>query len=41
MDEQPRKCDRCGGTGMIVWTDRKDGVRRTSTCPKCGGFGRS
>lgn len=40
---QPRKCERCGGSGRQVTTsERKRGVtlRQITTCPACGGEGR-
>jgi molecular chaperone DnaJ len=39
---QPRKCERCGGSGRQVSSERKKGVtlQRITTCPACRGEGR-
>ncbi len=38
---QPRKCDKCGGTGRQVKRERQKGVmlQQITTCPACDGEG--
>lgn len=38
---QPRKCEKCGGTGRQVKSERQKGVmlRQITSCPACGGEG--
>ena len=37
----PRSCAKCGGSGQVVHTQRKEGVslQRITTCPECAGRG--
>lgn len=38
---QPRSCKKCGGSGQIVHSRRKEGVsiQQITSCPECGGRG--
>ncbi len=38
---KPRTCSKCGGSGQLVRSQRKEGVslQQITTCPDCGGRG--
>jgi molecular chaperone DnaJ len=38
---KPRPCPKCGGTGQLVRSQRKQGIslQQITTCPECGGRG--
>ncbi len=38
-ENQPRTCDRCGGSGQRTLIDR-DGNEHTVPCPRCNGTGK-